>query len=135
MEKFKPLEYQKVLTYTNLELDELRTFMQEFENFVRQDQITRMTFGQVRTIYSIINSANSAQELHLKRPELAFVAAKQESNKNKEGKEGGVELSPTNEVINYFIQLIKKADEDNFENIKEFTASFLKYHKLYGTGK
>lgn len=134
MEKFKPLAYQKVLTYTNLELDELRTFMQEFENFVRQDHITRMTFGQVRTIYSIINSANSAQELHLKRPELAFVAAKQEANKNKEGKEG-VELSPTNEVINYFIQLIKEADEDNFENIKEFTASFLKYHKLYGTGK
>jgi CRISPR/Cas system CSM-associated protein Csm2 small subunit len=113
------LDIPQILKLNMLELEELRTFMDKFEEFVKQDHVTNLTSGQVRTIYSIIHDTQTPQEMHLKRPELAFVAAKQDSENAKE-------------VIKYFLEILKKTDEGNINNIKDFTASFLKYHKLYG---
>ncbi len=113
------LSVSDILSIDKMELSQLKKFLNEMEAFVKQDAVSSLTAGQVRTIYSIIYETKEVLDLQLKRPELAFVAAKQETQSSKA-------------VIKFFIEIIKKTNEENFHNIKDFTASFLKYHKLYG---
>lgn len=117
------LDIHKILSINSLGLEELRTLLDDVEGFVKQKEVSNLTAGQVRTIYAIIQEVEDIKGLHLKRPELAFVAAKQDSNNVKE-------------VLNFFMDIIKQATtKEHLQNIKDFTASFLKYHKLYGTNK
>jgi CRISPR/Cas system CSM-associated protein Csm2 small subunit len=115
--------FEDIFSFKKLEGEKLVSFINILETYIKEDEsVKSLTFGQVRNIYSIVNDASGADELHRKRPELAFVIAKQTNDKCKD-------------AISLFLDLLKKANKDNFENIKDFTSAYLKYHKFYGKSK
>jgi CRISPR/Cas system CSM-associated protein Csm2 small subunit len=119
----KPL-FDDIFSFKTLEGEKLVSFINILETYIKEDEsVKSLTFGQVRNIYNIIvKDADDADELHRKRPELAFVIAKQTNDKCKD-------------AISFFLDLLKEANESNFQNIKDFTSAYLKYHKFYGKSK
>lgn len=111
--------FEDIFSFQKLEKEKLVSFINILETYIMEDfSVKSLTLGQVRNIYSIINDAKDADELHRKRPELAFVIAKQTNDHCKD-------------AITLFLDLLKKANKDNFENIKDFTSAYLKYHKFF----
>lgn len=120
--KFISINMQRILTCDNLKSEELISFMTAFESFVKEDG-KYISNGQVRVLFDLISKTGDINELQLVRPQIAFVAAKQITDKRKF-------------LIEKFLLLIASANTKNHhDNIKKFITSFLHYHKFYHSDK
>ncbi|MDI9858939.1 type III-A CRISPR-associated protein Csm2 [Flectobacillus roseus] len=111
-----------ILASDNLRDNELISFMNEFEVFVKSDG-KYISNGQVRILFDLISKTKDFNELQLIRPQIAFVTAKQIK----------IETRILIEKLLKLIGEVKTTTEH--ENMRRFITSFLHYHKFYHSEK
>ncbi|ULB35857.1 type III-A CRISPR-associated protein Csm2 [Proteiniphilum propionicum] len=80
---------------------------------------------QLRNIYSKIKGVTSSLELKLLRPNLAYVAARQQNDREDKAKK----------MIAFIDLLIQKTDDDSLDSFKKLMEIIIAYHKFYNTKK
>lgn len=77
--------------------------------------------SQLRNIYSHIVKAEKLMELKMIRPNLAYIAARQQ----------GKDKNKAKEFMAFIDYLIKETKEENVESFKKVMEAIVAYHKFY----
>lgn len=83
----------------------------------------KITYTQMRNIYSIIRDEKEVADLHKKRPRIAYILARQDKEEARN-------------LVEFIIEIMKSVKEtDEVKEFKEFMETMVAYHKLYAKNK
>ncbi len=124
-EKYLP-SIKKILLFETAPVSDIKTGIEVIEKLVRNNK--KITTHQVRNIFSIIKniSVENFRELHLKRPLLAYIGARQKEDDGKI-------------IVKVIDELIKSIDINDKEEtttqkingLKYIMESIVAYHKFH----
>lgn len=102
--------------------DEVDEYLNKIDEYVNKNARSIKT-SQLRNIFSRIKSIRQTEkgikELKMLRFKLAYVAGRSDNKSMKE-------------LISLLDELIKKVNENNLDNFKDFFEAIISYHKFYG---
>ncbi len=79
-----------------------------------------ITYTQLRNIFALIKNAKNVSELHMKRPRIAYIQARQESEASKI-------------FVKFIVDLIRITEsEEQLHEFKSIMETIVAYHKLFG---
>ncbi len=100
------------------ETKNLKDLLTHLEEYVRE-RAGGVTTSQLRNIFSKIKPMKTAQQLQLVRPQLAYVAARQQKKEARN-------------VISFLETIVKEINDDKqVESFIKFFEAIVAYHKLY----
>ncbi len=100
------------------ETTNLKDLLTHLEGYVRE-KAGGVTTSQLRNIFSKIKPMKTAQQLQLARPQLAYVAARQQKKEARN-------------VISFIETIVKEVNDDKqVESFIKFFEAIVAYHKLY----
>lgn len=93
-------------------------FIQQVEKFV-EEKGTQLSNTQLRNIYDKILNTDDLISLKMIRPQLAYLAGRENNQDSKE-------------LLSFIDILIKETSVETIENFKQFMQMVVAYHKFYG---
>jgi CRISPR type III-A-associated protein Csm2 len=100
------------------ETKNLKDLLTHLEKYVKEEG-GALTTSQLRNIFSKIKPMKTAQQLQLVRPQLAYVAARQQKKEARN-------------VISLLERIVKEANDDQqVESFIKFFEAVVAYHKLH----
>ena len=109
-------ELQKKLPVDAI-INAVETFVKAYANAISPTQL--------RNIYSKIKGVKSSLELKLLRPNLAYIAARQQNDKKDNAKK----------IIAFIDLLIQNTDDKSLDSFKKLMEIIIAYHKFHNTQK
>ncbi|MDD2490043.1 MAG: type III-A CRISPR-associated protein Csm2 [Bacilli bacterium] len=98
--------------------DNMDDFIQQVEKFV-VEKGTQLSKTQLRNIYDKILNADDLISLKMIRPQLAYLAGRENNYGSKE-------------LLSFIDILIKETSVETIENFKQFMQMVVAYHKFHG---
>lgn len=99
--------------------DSLDQILDEIKDQFVGKYVKSISSSQLRNVFHKINKAKSPEQLKLLRPNLAYLAARQQDQQKSKA------------VIKFIDSLITQVDESNLDEFKKFMEMVVAYHKYY----